>query len=186
MSSLNRREFQRVPKAKLVHVKSSDLHVSKVNSIESRCYQLICQLFEAECLADEDSRLMPTDVSAIVHPSQQKPFRIIEFRQLAWQSDGAWVVETCWNLVVQALARTLVIEHVAKVIKSTLLGAQGRPQAVLSCPPSVCDASAHGGRFVEVDLLECAHARSRASSNRVRASTIPVTLCLQTVLRYPS
>ncbi|RSL18476.1 hypothetical protein EDE15_4056 [Edaphobacter aggregans] len=50
---------------------------------------------------------------------------IIEFRQLAWQSDGAWVVETCWNLVVQALARTLVIEHVAKVIKSTLLGAKG-------------------------------------------------------------
>jgi transposase len=31
------------------------------------------------------------------------------------------------------------------------------PQAVSSCPPSACDASAHGGRFVAVGLLECAH-----------------------------
>ena len=36
-----------------------------------------------------------------------------------------------------------------------------------------CDASAHGGRFVAVDLLECARAQSQASSIRARASTTP-------------
>jgi hypothetical protein len=55
---------------------------------------------------------MPTDVSAIVHPSQQKAFRVIEFRQFAWQSDGARVVDTCWDLIVQGLMGTLIVEHV--------------------------------------------------------------------------
>src|ERR1700757_1436515 len=109
------------PGAKLFRIEFSDLHVSKEDSVESWCYQLKCQLFEAEYLADEDSRLMPTDVSAIVHASQQKTFRVIEFRQLAWQSDGAGVVETLWNLVVQALMRALIIKYVAKVIESALL-----------------------------------------------------------------
>ena len=93
----------RSPEAKLFHVKFPDLHVSKEDSVKSWYYQLKCQLFEAEYLADEDSRLMPADVSAIAHASQQKAFRVSEFRQLAWQSDGAWVVETCWDLVVQGL-----------------------------------------------------------------------------------
>ena len=35
------------------------------------------------------------------------------------------MVETCWDLVVQALMRALVIEHVAKVIESALLCAKG-------------------------------------------------------------
>jgi hypothetical protein len=74
----------RSPETKLFHVKFPDLHVSKEDSVKSWCYQLECQLFEAEYLADEDSRLMPTDVSAIVHPSQQKTYRVIEFRQIAW------------------------------------------------------------------------------------------------------
>src|ERR1700757_5457979 len=108
------------PGAKLFRIEFSDLHVSKEDSVESWCYQLKCQLFEAEYLADEDSRLMPTDVSAIVHASQQKTFRVIEFRQLAWQSDGAWMVETCWDLVVQGLMGTLIVEHVTKTIEAAL------------------------------------------------------------------
>ena len=35
------------------------------------------------------------------------------------------MVETCWDLVVQALMRALVIEHVAKVIEAALLCAKG-------------------------------------------------------------
>src|ERR1700730_13666421 len=60
------------------------------------------------------------------------------------------------------------------------------PQAVSSCPPLACDASAHGDRFVAVGLLECAHGRSRASSSRARASTAPVALCPQAVRRCGS
>jgi hypothetical protein len=106
-------DSSRGPEAKLFHVKFSDLHVSKEDSVKPWCYQLKCQLFETEDLADEDSRLMPADVSAIVHPSQQNAFRVIEFRQLAWQSHGAWLVETCWDLVVQGLMGTLIVEHIS-------------------------------------------------------------------------
>ena len=35
------------------------------------------------------------------------------------------MVETRWNPVIQALVRTLVIEHIAKVIESALLCAKG-------------------------------------------------------------
>ena len=85
---------------------------------------------------------MPADVAAIVHPSQKETLAVSELRQLAWQSDGAGVVETRWDLVVQALMRALVIEHIAKVIKSTLLGAKGGRR-----------------RFCRV-LLQCAMIRS--------------------------
>lgn len=64
---------------------------------------------------------MPTDVSAVVHPSQKKSLGVLEFRQLAWKSDGAWVVETRWNLVVQPFVRSLIVEHVAKAIEAALL-----------------------------------------------------------------
>jgi hypothetical protein len=69
----------RGPEAKLVHVEFPDLHVSKKDSVEIWRNQLKSQLFEAEYLADEDSGLVPADVSAIVHPSQKWPaliFRI--------------------------------------------------------------------------------------------------------------
>ena len=63
---------------------------------------------------------MPADVAAIVHPSQKETLAVTELRQLAWQSDGAGVIETRWDLVVQALMRALVIEHIAKVIEAAL------------------------------------------------------------------
>src|SRR5258708_4154140 len=111
----------RGPEEKLFDVEFPDLHVSKEHSVELRCDHLKSQLFEAEYLADEDSGLVPTDVSAIVHPTQQNAFRVNELRQLAWQPDSAWVVETCWDLVVQPFVRTLIVEHVAKVVKAALL-----------------------------------------------------------------
>ena len=38
--------------------------------------QLKPEFFEAKDLADKDPVLMPTDISGVVHPSQQKAFRI--------------------------------------------------------------------------------------------------------------
>jgi hypothetical protein len=92
-------------KTKLFHIECPDLHVSKEDSIKPWCDQLEYQLFEAEYLADEDSVFVPADVAAIVHPSQEETFRVRELRQLAWQSDRAGMVETRWDLVVQALMR---------------------------------------------------------------------------------
>jgi hypothetical protein len=149
--------------AKFFRIEFSDLHVSKEDSIKPWCYQLESQLFEAEYLADEDPVFVPADVAAIVHPSQKETLGVREPRQLAWQSDEVRVVETSWDLIVQALMRALVVEHVAKAIEAALLR-EWMPQAASSCPPSAYDASAHGDRFVAVGLLECAHARSRASS----------------------
>jgi hypothetical protein len=112
-------------KAKLFHIEFSDLHVSKEVSIKPRRDQLEGQLFETEYFADEDSVLVPADIAAIVHPSQEETFRVGELRQLAWQSDRAGTVETRGDLVVQALMRAPVIEHVAKVIEAALLCAKG-------------------------------------------------------------
>src|ERR1700721_4025035 len=91
--------------AKLFRIELSDLHVSKEGSIKPWCDQLECQLFEAEYLADEDSVLVPTDVAAIVDPSQKETLWVRELRQLARQSDRARDVKTCGNLVIQALMR---------------------------------------------------------------------------------
>jgi hypothetical protein len=71
-----------------------------------------------EYVVDEDSVFVPADVAAIVHPSQKETLRVRELRQLAWQSDRAEVVETRRNLVVQALVRTVVVKHVAKIIEA--------------------------------------------------------------------
>src|SRR5271163_1207294 len=68
---------------------------------------------------------MPANVTAIIHPSKKETLRVSKLRQLAWQPDGAGVVETRWDLVVQALMRALVVEHVAKVIEAALLCAKG-------------------------------------------------------------
>src|ERR1700733_820904 len=111
--------------AKLLRIELSDLHVSKEDSVKPWCDQLECQLFEAEYLADEDSVFVPADVAAIVHPSQKETLAVSELWQLAWQSDGAGVIETRWDLVVQALMRALVIEHIAKVIEAALLCTKG-------------------------------------------------------------
>jgi hypothetical protein len=70
-------------KTKLFHIEFSDLHVSKEDFVKQWCYQLKCQLFEAEYLADEDSVFVPADVAAIVHPSQKETLRVRELRQLA-------------------------------------------------------------------------------------------------------
>jgi hypothetical protein len=110
---------------KLFHIEVPNPHVSKEDSIKPWCDQLECQLFEAEYFADEDSVFVSADVAAIIHPTQKETLRVRELRQLAWQSDGAGVVETRWDLVVQALMRALVIEHVAKVIEAPLLCAKG-------------------------------------------------------------
>jgi hypothetical protein len=114
----------RTSEAKLFGIEFSDLHVSKEDSVKPRCDQLDAQLFEAEYLADENSVLVPADVAAIVDSSQQETRRVRELWQLARQSDRTGDVETCWNLVVQALVRALVIEHVAKVIEAALLCAK--------------------------------------------------------------
>ena len=76
---------------------------------------------------------MPADVAAIVHPSQKETLRVRELRQLAWQSDRAGVVDTCWDLVAQALMRALVIEHVAKVIETAGLFRNQETHAFLDC-----------------------------------------------------
>jgi len=47
-----------------------------------------------------------------------------ELGQLAWQSDRAGLVDTRWDLVVQAPMRALVIERVTKVIEEALLCAK--------------------------------------------------------------
>jgi hypothetical protein len=69
--------------------------------------------------------LVPADVAAVIHPSEKDTFWVRELRQLAWQSNGTGVVETGWDLIVQALVRALVIEHVAEIIKAVLLCTKG-------------------------------------------------------------
>ena len=113
----------RSSEAKVFRIELSDLHVSKEGSVKPWCDQLECQLFEAEYLADEDSVFVPADVAAIVHPSQKETLAIRELRQLAWQPDGAGMVETRWDLVVQALMRALVVKHITKVVEAALLRA---------------------------------------------------------------
>ena len=110
-SSSGSNHSSRCSEAKLLHVKFADLHISKEDSVKSWGYQLKCQLFEAEYLANEYSGLVPTDVSAIVHPTQQNAFRVNELRQLTWQSDGA--TNPIWGLPINELytsgpCRTLI------------------------------------------------------------------------------
>ena len=123
MHSTSSDNSSRSPEAKLFHVEFSDLHVSKEHSVELWCDQLKSQLFEAEYLANEDSCLVPADVSAIVHPSQKKSLRVGKLWQLAWHSYGARMVDTCRDLVVQTLMRALVVEHITKVVEAGLLRA---------------------------------------------------------------
>jgi|SRR5665213_388716 len=76
-SSANSNHSSRSSEAKLLRIEFSGLHVSKEHSVTSRCDQLECQLFEAEYLADEDPILVPADIAAIVHPSQQETLRML-------------------------------------------------------------------------------------------------------------
>jgi hypothetical protein len=73
----------RSSETKLFGIEFSDLHVSKEDSVKSRCDQLNSQLFEAEYFADEDSVLVPADVATIVDSSQQEALRIGKLWQLA-------------------------------------------------------------------------------------------------------
>ena len=124
-SSTGSEHSSRCSEAHLFGAEFSDFHVSKEDSVEPRCDQLDTQLFEAEYFADEDPVLVPADVAAIVDSSQQETPCVPELWQLAGQSDRTGDIETCGDLIVQALVRTLVIEHIAKVIESALLCAKG-------------------------------------------------------------
>ncbi len=75
----------------------------------------------------------------------------------------------------------LGLRHKGSLI-SRLCYARRDAGAVSSCPPSTCDASAHGGHSVAADPLECAHARRQASSIRAefagvsQSHTVPSTV----------
>jgi hypothetical protein len=138
----------RSSETKFFGIEFSDLHVSKEDFIKPWCDQLDAQLFEAKDLADEHSVLVPADVAAIVDSSLQEPLRIYERWQLSRQSDRAGSVETCGNLIVQALVRALVIEH-SESYRIGFAVREGMPQAVSSCLPLACDASAHDDRLKE-------------------------------------
>ena len=81
-SSTGSDHSSRSSEAKLFGVEFSNFHVSKEDSVRPWCHQLESQLFEAEYLADEYSRFVPTDVSAVVHPSQKKSLGVVELRNL--------------------------------------------------------------------------------------------------------
>ena len=68
----------RSSEAKLFGIEFSDLHVSKKDSMKPWRDQFERQLFEAEYLADEDSALVPANVTAIIDSSQQETLRIRE------------------------------------------------------------------------------------------------------------
>lgn len=110
--------------AELFRIEFSDLHVAKEDPVKFWCDQLESQFFKAEHLADEDSVLVPAYVAAIVHTPEEKILWVGVLRHLAWQPDGTGEVETCWRLVVQALMRPLVVEHMTKAIEATLLCAK--------------------------------------------------------------
>jgi hypothetical protein len=110
-------------KTKFFRIEFSYLHVSKENSVEIWCDQLKSQLFKAKHFANEYPSFVPADVAAVVHPSEKNTLRVCVLRQLAWHSNGAGNVNTCWNLVVQTLMRALIIEDVAKLIEAALLRA---------------------------------------------------------------
>ena len=67
-SSANSDHSLRSSKPKLVRIESSNLHVSKEDSVEPWRDQLESQLFKAEYFTDEDSVFVPADVAAVVHP----------------------------------------------------------------------------------------------------------------------
>ena len=108
-SSTGSEHSSRSSEAKLFGIEFADLHVAKEDSIKTWCYQLQGQLFEAEYFADEDSVLVPANIAAIIDSSQQETLRVRELWHLARQSYRARDVETCGNLVVQALMRALVV-----------------------------------------------------------------------------
>lgn len=77
-SSANSNHSSCSSETKFLHIEFSDLHVSEEDSVEAGCDQLKSQFFEAKRCADKDSVLVPTDVSSVVHSSQQKPLGIGE------------------------------------------------------------------------------------------------------------
>jgi hypothetical protein len=85
----------RGPKTKFFRIQFSDLHVSKEDSVGIECDQLKSQLFKAKYFADEYPSFVPTDVAAVVHPSEKNTLRVRVLRQLAWHSNGAGNENTC-------------------------------------------------------------------------------------------
>ena len=73
-SSTSSDHSSRSSETKFFGIEFADLHVSKEDSVKPRCDQLDAQLFEAEYFANEDSVLVPADVTAIVDSSQQETF----------------------------------------------------------------------------------------------------------------
>jgi hypothetical protein len=124
-SSTDSDHSSRSTEAKIFRIEFPDLHISKEDSVKPRCNQLDSQFFEAEYFAYEDSILVPANVAAIVDSSQLEPFRVRELWQLTRQPYCAGDLKACGNLIVQALMRALVVEHVAEVIEAALLCSKG-------------------------------------------------------------
>jgi hypothetical protein len=152
-SSTSSDHSSRNPETKLFHVKFSDLHVPKEDSIKRWCDRLESQLFETEYLTDEDPVLVPADVAAILHPPQKETLRVRELWQLKWPSNGGRVIETRWDLVVHSLMRALVIEPVTKAIEAALLCAKGcrRRFRRILLPPPTSLPSDNSTKTVDVD-----------------------------------
>jgi len=176
----------RSSEAKLFGIEFSYLHISKEDSIKPRRDQLYSQLFEAEYFADEDSVLVPTNVAAIVDSSQLEPLWVPELRQLPRQSYRAGDVKTRGNLVVQTLMRALLVKHVAEVIEAALLCSKRCRRWVSRVLLQGAMHPLVAAGFVVADQLECAHARSQASSIRARALIALRALCPQMALRCRS
>src|SRR5271163_131066 len=113
------------PKAKLLRIELSDLHISEEDSVEPRRDQVESQLLETKDFANEDPVFMPVDVPCVVHSPKQETPRISELWHRSWQSNGTRMIQTRWRLVIQAFMRSFVVEYITKAIKSALLCAKG-------------------------------------------------------------
>ena len=131
------------------------------------------QLFKAKYLADKDSIFCTSRCRRYIDPSLKGALWVCELRQRAWQSDGTGEgVDSYWHLIVHALILALFVEYVAKRIKAALLCAKRSRRRFRHVLLQSAMHPVAGDRLVAAGLLECAHARSRASSSlalRLRA-----------------
>lgn len=107
--------------------------------------------------------LCQSDVSTVVHPSEQETLGIGELRQLARHPDGARLVEICWNLFVQAFMRALVMKTERNVIEAVCPARKARPRVDVASSFSV-------------DSVPSA---SLIDSNQIRAICEAVPACIK-------
>jgi hypothetical protein len=112
------------PEAQLLRIQLTNLQISKVHPLKPRGDQLESKFLEAKDLADEDSALVPTDVSGVVHSPQQKSCRIGVLRRRSWQTYGTGMIQASRGSIIQTFMWSLVVEHIAKTIKPALLRAK--------------------------------------------------------------